>query len=362
MFRPSVSEHAIRRVIEVLRSGWVGEGPRVAELEERLAGLLGVPPVALNSGTSALHLALRLAGVGPGDEVVTTAQTMLATSQAILAVGAQPVYADLQYATGNLDPASAAAAITPRTRAILAVDWAGYPCDWDELGELARRHGLTTIDDAAHALGARYRGAPVGSLADHTCFSLQAIKHLTTGDGGLLCSRAAADRRRARALRWFGIDRETRQPSILGEALFEVAELGYKYQMNDVAAAIGLGNLEELEAWSERRRELARRYRAALRGVAGLQLFERAEDRLSADWLFSVHVERRRDFCVALGERGVEVSVVHSRIDRHPVCGGRRRGLTALDRFEETHVCLPLHAGLSDAEHAHVVQAVRTGW
>jgi perosamine synthetase len=318
--------------------------------------------VAVNSGTSALHLALRLAGVGPGDEVVTTAQTMLATSQAILAVGALPVYADIQYATGNLDPASAAAAVTERTRAILAVDWAGYPCDWDELREVARRHGLATVDDAAHALGARYRDRPVGTVADHTCFSLQAVKHLTTGDGGLLCCLADADRRRARALRWFGIDRETRLPSILGEAEFEVRELGYKYQMNDVAAAIGLGNLEELDTWTERRRQLARRYRDTLGSVAGLTLFERGADRVSAEWLFSVHVERRRDFCAALAGRGVEVSVVHSRIDRHPICGGLRPGLEALERFDRTHICLPLHSGLSDVQHAHVVASVRAGW
>jgi perosamine synthetase len=362
MFRPSVSEHAIRRVTDVLRSGWLGEGPVVAEFEARMTERLGARAVAVNSGTAALHLALRLSGVGPGDEVVTTAQTMLATSQAILATGARPVYADIQYRTGNLDPESAAQAVTAKTRAILAVDWAGYPCDWDELRAVARRHSLATIDDAAHALGARYRDRPVGAVADRTCFSLQAIKHLTTGDGGLLCSLGDADLRRARALRWFGIDREARRPSPLGEAEFEVAELGYKYHMNDVAAAIGLGNLEELDGWLGRRRALAERYRESLGSVPGLTLFERAADRQSADWLFSIHVERRDAFCAALADRGVEVSIVHSRIDRHPICGGLRPGLASLDHFGATHVCLPLHAELSDAEHAHVVRSVQTGW
>jgi perosamine synthetase len=318
--------------------------------------------VALHSGTSALHLGLLVAGIRHGDEVVTTAQTMLATTTAILAAGGVPVYADVQYGTGNLDPASVRSRITSRTRAILAVDWAGYPCDWEELLSIARPDRLAVIDDAAHALGARYQGRPIGSVAPYTCFSFQAIKHLTTGDGGLLCLPSEEDHRSARQRRWFGIDRQQRQPSILGEAVWNVRELGFKYHMNDIAAAIGLGNLEDVDANLGRRRAIVARYRRELGGIAGISLFDRSPDRESADWLFSIHVRDREEFCRALSARDVESSVVHLRIDRNEVCGGERLDLPELARFTQTHVSLPLHPFLSDDDVGRVIDAVRRGW
>jgi perosamine synthetase len=363
MFRPIVGERAVERVVQTLRGGWIGEGPAVKEFERALAARLGNPHVAaVNSGTAAIQLALLVAGVGPGDEVVTTAQTMIATTQAILAVGAAPVYADVRYGTGNLDPADVAERLTPRTRAIVGVDWGGMPCDWDELSAAARPHGLAVIEDAAQALGATYRGKPVGSVCPLTCFSFQAIKQLTTGDGGLLCVSDAEQLARARRLRWFGIDRDERRPSILGEPEWSVTERGFKFQMNDVAAAMGLGNLEEFDRHQARRRAIVERYRRELGGVAGVGLFDRPADRESADWLFSIHVPRREAFCRMMQSRGIETSVVHLRIDRNPVCGGERATLPVLSRFTQTHVSLPLHPLLTDEEVGRVIDAVRSGW
>lgn len=363
MFKPYVNQKAVDLASEALRSGWIGEGPRVREFEQRMGAVVGSRfPVAVNSGTSALHLALVLAGVGDGDEVITTAQTMLATTTAILSVGARPVYADVEYDTGNLAARDVPRLISERTRAILAVDWGGYPCDWDEIAALARAHRIAVIDDAAHSLGATYKGRPVGSLVPITCFSFQAIKHLTTGDGGMVCVSSEDAHERAVRLRWFGIDRFKRKPSVIGEPEWNVTELGYKYHMNDIAAAVGLGNLEDLDWILQRRREIADAYRAALAGVPGMRLFRYEPDRTSANWLFSVHVERREDFCRMMAARDIMVSVVHLRIDRNGVCGGERTDLHELARFTETHVSLPVHPRLADEDVQRVIDAARSGW
>jgi perosamine synthetase len=363
LFKPYVNDKAIALVTQTLQSGWVGEGPKVREFEEKIGARVGTKfPVAVNSGTSALHLAVLLAGVRPEDEVITTAQTMLATTTAILMAGARPVYADVEYSTGNLAAGDIARRVTEKTRAILAVDWGGYPCDWDAILEVARAHNLAVIEDAAHALGAFYKGKPVGSVAPITCFSFQAVKHLTTGDGGLVCVSTPEDYERAVQLRWFGIDRFKRRPSILGEPEWNVTELGYKYQMNDVAAAIGLGNLKDLDWILQRRHQIVAEYRDVLANVPGVQLFERRPDRQSADWLFSIHVERRESFCKMMAARDIMVSVVHLRIDRNSLCGGEHDDLPDLARFTETHISLPLHPYLSDEDVQQVIDAVRGGW
>lgn len=363
LFKPYVNERAVELVTETLRSGWIGEGPKVREFETQIGKLVDSAfPVAVDSGTAALHLALLVAGIEPGDQVITTAQTMLASTQAILACGAVPVYADIEYETGNIDASDILRRITPHTRAILAVDWGGDPCNYDEILSIAHEHGLQVIEDAAHALGARYRGKAIGSVCPFTCFSFQAIKHLTTGDGGMLCVNNEENYHKAIRLRWFGIDRFKRQLSILGEPVWNVHELGYKYHMNDIAAAIGLGNLEDWDMILSRRREIVKTYRSELAPVPGLQLFDRHPHRTSADWLFSVHVERREDFCRAMQARQIAVSVVHLRIDRNDICGGERDDLPNLARFTETHVSLPLHPLLTDDDVKQVIDAVRAGW
>lgn len=363
MFKPYISEKAIERVVNVLRSGWIGEGEIVQEFENRIRELLGCQYViAVNSGTSALHLALILAGVKQGDEVITTAQTMLATSQAILVVGAKPVYADIQYENGNLNPKDIRNRITSRTRVILTVDWGGYPCDYEEIISIGKEFNLTVIEDAAHALGAEYKGKKVGSICPYTCFSFQAIKHLTTGDGGLLCVPDEKSYKKAIRLRWFGIDRFNRKPSLFGEPEWNVSELGYKYHMNNIAAAIGLGNLEDLPWILNRRHSIVAKYREAFKNFNGIKLFDRKDDRISADWLFSIHVERREDFCRAMTNRGVSTSVVHFRIDRNQLLGGERTDLPQLDHFTETHISLPLHPLLTDDEVERVIEAVKLGW
>jgi len=362
-FHTRVSERALDLAADCLRSTFLSEGARVREFEERLAAELGLlRPVAVNSGTSALHLALVLSGVGPGSEVILPAQTFVATGLAILMQGATPVFADIDPGTGNIRPEAITALVTDRTRAIMPVHWAGYPCDLDEIEAIAHPRGIAVIEDAAHALGATYRGRPIGSISRFTAFSFQAIKHLTTGDGGALCSVREADADAARTRRWFGIDRASSRPSLLGERVYDIAEVGYKYHLNDMAAAVGLGNLETFDQVLRRVRAIATRYRAEFSTVAGLGLLDYRDDRESACWLFTVRVERRDDFVRALQARGVPTSVVHQRIDRNSVFGGVTPGLTGQQTFDREQIAVPLHAGLTDDDVDTVVSAVRSGW
>jgi len=363
MFYPYVNERAVELVAETLRSRWIGEGPKVRKFEDALCKKFGFPyTVALNSGTSALRLALAMTGVGPKDEVITTAMTCTATNTPILEQFATPVFADVQYHTGNIDPNDIEHRITRRTKAIMCVHWAGYPCDMNEILDIAARHNLTVIEDGAHALGASYNGGPIGSISHFTMFSLQAIKQLTTGDGGLLTVLTEEHYDEARRRRWFGIDRRKRRVRLDGYAPWPQTEVGFKYHMNDISASIGLGNLEDIDWIIARRHEIVARYRHALVDVPGVRLFIREADRTSGDWLFTMHVERRGDFCRMMRDKGVEVSVCHIRNDEHPIFGGRRDDLPNLDRYEQTHISIPLHNHLTDEDVEYVIECIRGGW
>ena len=363
LFSTEISTYAIERVGEVLKSTFVSAGEVAIEFEKELSDTLGlVNPVSVNSGTSALHLGLEVAGVGPGDEVILPAQTFVASGLSILMTGAAPVFADIQYETGNIDPESIKEKITENTKAIMPVHWAGYPCDMDEINQIAKENNLVVIEDAAHALGATYKGKPIGSISDFTAFSFQAIKHLTTGDGGALCCLNKLQYEEAKKRRWFGIDRENSKPSILGERVFDIEKVGFKYHLNDLAAAVGLGNLEEFPKRLKKIREIASIYREELSNVPGMELLDYKNDRESAFWLFTVLVENRMDFIRKMNAAGIPVSVVHQRIDRFSVFNGPLPGLKNQERFNERQIAIPIHSALSDDEIQRVVNSVKVGW
>lgn len=362
-FHTHVAPQAMAYAAEVLQSGWLSEGAKVRAFEHALAAQLGLRnPVAVNSGTSALHLALALAGVGPGDEVILPAQTFVSTGMVILMQGAVPIFADIDPLTGNLAPHALPSKITPRTKAIMPVHWGGYPCDMDAINALAAQYGIAIIEDAAHALGATFQGTPIGAVSRFSAFSFQAVKHLTTGDGGALCCLNETDAQGAFAHRWFGIDRAKSRPSPLGERLYDLHAVGYKYHMNDLAAAVGLGNLEDFSQRLARRQQRGAFYREQLAGVPGLQLLQCADDRTHAYWLFTVLVDRRDAFIRHLADHGIPSSVVHLRIDRNAVFGGARDDLPGQALFNERQVSLPLHEGLTDDDVQRILSTVRSGW
>lgn len=366
MFKPYVPRGATQAVTDVLASGNLTLGPKVAEFEKQFGEYIGNPYcVAVNSCTSALHMALELVGVR-GGEVITTPQTMEATGLAILMAGGKLVFADIDPMTGNLDPQSVKAHISENTRAILVVHWGGYPCDLEQINSISLQFGLSVIEDAAHALGATYNHHHIGVHSRFVCFSFQAIKHITSGgDGGMLCINFnLPDYNRARRMRWYGIDRDRRTSDVLGDSFWPITELGYKYNMNDLDAALGLCGLRDLNWVLERRALIAAKYKIALKRMDGITLPPFREDIREANWLFTMHVERREDFCRAMRSRGIEVSVVHRRIDRHPIFGAMDKmdTLPGATEFDRTQINLPLHCDLSTEDVATVIDAVKEGW
>jgi len=363
IFNTFVHPSAQSSVANVLNTTFLSEGKLVKEFENRLSAELGMANVAtLNSGTSALHLAMAVAGIGPGDEVILAPQTFIASAISVVQEGATPVFADIQYGTGNIDSEDIESRITARTKAIMAVHWGGYPCDLDEIHALARKHNLLVIEDAAHAPGATYKGRAIGSISDFTCFSFQAIKHLTTGDGGALCCSDPAMAREVFRRRWFGIDRAHSPVSEIGERVYDLKDVGYKYHLSDYAAALGLANLEGFQERMLYRRQLVRQYQDGLKGVAGITLFDHKTDRESAHWLFGFHVENRLNFIRALKAKGVASSVVHDGIDKNTLFGGKRTDLVNQRLFDETQIHIPLHDALSVEQVGYIVDTIKQGW
>ena len=255
VFNTYIHPEAAKKVSDVLGSTFISEGKLVKDFEKKLTSELGIKnPVAVNSGTSALHLALVMAGVKRNDEVILSAQTFIATGSVILQQSAVPVFADIEYKTGNISVQSIKNKLSSRTKAIIAVHWGGYPCDMDEIIQLASENNIMVIEDAAHSLGSTYKDKVIGEISDLTCFSFQAIKHLTTGDGGAIACKNKEIFNKTLANRWFGIDRANSINSHLGERVFDIDNLGFKYHMNDYSAALGLANFTNFKKNSYHKR------------------------------------------------------------------------------------------------------------
>lgn len=362
-FDTYIDASAKTRVDAVLDSGRLSEGALVREFETALLTLGLSHSIAVNSGTSALHIALVAAGITTGDEVILPAQTFVASGLTIVQQGAIPVFADIEYETGNISPESVRAKITPRTKAIMVVHWGGLPVDLDEIHNIAQEHGLIVIEDAAHAIGATYKDRPIGSLSDFTCFSFQAIKHLTTGDGGAVASLTPEAANTIRTLRWFGIDRAKAMPSNLGERIYNLEALGFKYHMNDYAAALGLANLPSVKERVAKRNDIATRYREGLKNMSGATLFDAPADRVSAHWLFGMHVEGRDNFIKMLEAAHIPTSVVHVGIDRNNIFGeGEREDLVNQRRFDATQIHIPMHDKITPEIADYIIDVIKKGW
>ncbi|BAH77519.1 UDP-4-amino-4,6-dideoxy-N-acetyl-beta-L-altrosamine transaminase [Solidesulfovibrio magneticus] len=316
--RQEIDETDIAAVEAVLGSGWLTTGPAVARFEAAVARFTGAArAVAVNSGTAALHVAAAALGLGPGDEAVTSPLTFAATANCVVYCGAVPVFADVLPESLLLDPAAAERAITPRTKAIIAVDYAGQPCDWDALRRLADRHGLALVADACHALGGRYKGRDVGRLADVTALSFHPVKHITTGEGGMALTDDPDLDRRMRALRNHGIDQDFRQREQAGSWRYAMTMLGFNYRLSDMACALGESQLARLPGWLETRRELAGLYDRLLAGTPARPL-ETAADREHARHLYVVRVPRRDAVFRAMRAQGIGVNVHYLPVHLHP--------------------------------------------
>lgn len=342
---------------DVLYSGQISEGPPVRTFEQGFGELVGAEHVsACSSGTAALHLALLVAGVGPGADVVSTPMTAEPTNMAIHHAGAQVRWADVDPTNGNVTAEAVEAAMTQRTRAIMVVHYGGIPVPLDGIRAVAERHGVPIVEDAAHALGARYGGQPIGGHSRFVMFSLQAIKHMTTVDGGMLALRTQEDWDRARILRWFGIDREASRTEV------DVSDVGFKYHMNNVTATIGDVALRFVGPALERHIANGRYYDEALADLEGVGLCSWDEAAEPSYWFYTVLVERREGFIAHLADRGIAASTVHRRNDLHTVFSASRVELPGLDAFSERMVHIPCGWWVGEEERQRVVAAIAEGW
>ncbi len=362
LFYPHVPQKAIEAVTEVLKSRWIGQGPRVAqfekEFEEKFAG--GGKALAVGSGTDALHLSYILAGLKEGDEVITPVFTCTATTIPFLYMGVVFRFADVDPKTLNINVDHVRELVNEKTKAIVCVHYGGLPCDMDELLAIAQEYNIPLIEDAAHALGATYKGKQIGEISPFTMFSFQAIKTITTGDGGMLIVKDHSIVPKAERIRWFGIDRSNKQK---GNWENDIWEVGYKYQMTDISAAMGLAGLHEFDQTLAHRQKLFQAYKRGLAGASGITLMgAETTDRTHAAWLCTALVDKRIDFMNKLRSRKIESGQVHYRNDRYTVLGGRRDDLPYMDSIEEKYIVLPLHLHMNEKDVDYICQVIRSGW
>lgn len=368
--RAAVGEEEIAAISEVIRSGWLTMGPKTIEFEQRFASYVGARhAIAVSSGTAALHLALDAAGIGPGHEVLIPATTFTATGEVVKYLGARPVLVDIDPRTMNLDVLDAAAKVTPRTRAVMPVHLGGLPCDMDEIHSLARAHDLYVIEDAAHALPSEYHGARVGSLSQMTAFSFYATKTLTTGEGGMITTDSDDYAGRIRLMRLHGIAGDAwKRYAHNGSWYYEVVEAGYKYNLTDLQAALGLVQLSKCDAMRESRRQVAGRYSAAFLPAPALEVPSMPPDRDSSWHLYvlRLNLDRlkldRNSFVHELRSRGIGTSVHFIPLNLHPFyqkAYGYRPGDCPVAETEFSRcISLPIYPGMDDSAVEQVIEAV----
>jgi len=364
-----IDEDDIAAVVEVLRSDWLTTGPMVGRLEQAFAEAVGAEEaVAVSNGTAALHSAMYALDIGPGDEVIVPALTFAATANAVVFQGATPVFADVEPDTLLLDPECAQALVSGRTRAIIAVDYAGQPCEYDRLRDLADRHGLALVADACHSLGGKYQGRPVGSLADLSTFSFHPVKHITSGEGGAVTTDDRALAERMRRFRNHGITCDHHQRELEGSWFYEMVDLGYNYRLTDFQCALALSQLKKLTAWIERRQAIAQLYDRSFAAIPAVRPLHARVDVSHAYHLYVVRLdesrmaEDRNVLFSTLRSAGIGVNVHYIPVHLHPYY--HRRFGTApgqcpvAEKAYQEILSLPMFPQMTDEDARTVVTAV----
>jgi UDP-4-amino-4,6-dideoxy-N-acetyl-beta-L-altrosamine transaminase len=366
--RQSIDAEDVQAVVQALTSDWLTTGPRVTEFERLFAQTVGAKhAVAVSSGTSALHASVAAARIGPGDDVITTPLTFVATANCIRYVGANVVFADVRSDSLNIDPSSIEQRLTPRTKAIIAVDYAGLPADMAEINSIANRHKLMVIEDAAHSLGALYAGRRVGSIAGFTTFSLHPVKHITTGEGGMVTTEDEQLAQRVRIFRNHGINTDFRQRAAQGSWLYEMDSLGWNYRLSDMQCALGIAQLSHLDAWVARRRHIAARYTAVFREMEELMPPSALPDRLSSWHLYVVRLNLdrlrvgRHAIFQALRAENIGVNVHYIPVPWQPYyqrLGYSKGQWPVAEAAYERMISLPIFPAMSDRDVEDVISAV----
>ncbi len=369
--KPYITDDEVEQVLDTVRSGWLTMGPKTFLFEREFSQYTGAPhSVAVSSGTAALHLALRAIGLKPGDEVIVPTMTFTATAEVVCYFDALPVLADIESDTGNIDASVIERAITPRTRAVIPVHYGGQPCDMDAILDIAGRKNIYVIEDAAHCPPASYKGKPVGTIGDMTCFSFYATKPLCAGEGGMVTTGNEEWAEKIRLLRLHGISRDAwKRYATGGSWYYEVTEAGYKYNLTDIQAALGISQLRKLGAMWEMRKRIAERYTEAFSGSEALTPLALRPGRSSSYHLYvlginpEAHSIDRAGFIEELGRRGIGTSVHFIPLHRHPFYrsnfGYESADFPGAERLYERIISLPIYPGLSVGETDYVIENIK---
>lgn len=365
--RQHIDENDIRQVIRVLRSGWITQGPKIAEFEKALCGYTGARyAVTVSSGTAALHIAALASGLKKGDEAITSPVTFVASANCILYAGARPVFADIDEDTVNIDPDEIARRINGRTKAIIPVHFAGQPCDLKSIRGIAKRRGITVIEDASHALGAEYRGSKIGSCeySEMTVFSFHPVKHITTGEGGAVLTNRKELYRKLLMLRNHGITKETGHKA--DAWYYEQQLLGFNYRITDFQCALGLSQLKRLDRFVEKRRKIAGYYNENLSGIEGLTLPYIDQDDGSSWHIYCVRLKNsaiRRRIFDRLRKAGIGTQVHYIPVHLQPYyrknLGCRKGDYPKAERYYSGALTLPIYPGLKPAELKRVIKTLK---
>ena len=360
--RQSVDEDDIQAVVDVLRGDFLTTGPTVAAFEKAICDYTGAKyAVAIANGTAALHAACFAAGIGEGDEVITTPITFAASSNCVLYCGGISVFADIKPDTYNIDPEDIRRKITDKTKAIIAVHFTGQPCEMDVIHAIAKEYNLLVIEDAAHALGADYKGTKIGALSDMTTFSFHPVKHITTGEGGMITTNDKKLYERLILFRSHGITRrEDLMTKNEGGWYYEQLDLGYNYRITDIQCALGVSQIKKLDAFVERRRELVKRYNEAFNGLEGVVCPQQAAGCNNSWHLYVVQVPNRKEVYDRLREAGIFANVHYIPVYKHPYYqehGYDKICCPNAEKLYEHMLSLPLYPGLTDEEQDYVIES-----
>ncbi len=364
-----IDEEDISAVIKVLRSDWLTTGPMVGKFEKEFADFVNAKEaVAVSNGTAALHAAMYALKIGPGDEVIVPPMTFAATANCVVFQGGTPVFADVDPDTLLIDPSQVEAKITPRTKAVIAVDYAGHPCDYDALRSITGRNGIALVADACHALGARYKDHPAGSLADLNVFSFHPVKHITTGEGGMITTNDPAFDKAMRTFRNHGITSDHRERSMHGSWFYEMVDLGYNYRLTDFQCALGMSQLGKLPGWIARRQEIAMHYNRAFSGTEHITPLKVCPEVLHAYHLYVVRVNfealenDRAELFREMREEDIGINVHYIPVHLHPFYRQKFHtgpGLCPVaEKAYEQIISLPMFPGMTDEDVERVITAL----
>ena len=360
LFHPYVSKNSFKNVKKVLSGRWIGQGPLVDKFELKFKSMFAKKNhcLATGSGTDALHLSYILSGLKKGDEVIAPLFTCTATNIPFLYMGVKIKFADIDPQTMNISVESVKKLITKKTKAVICMHYGGLPCDLDELSRLTKKYKIPLIEDAAHAIGATYKGKPIGSISDFTMFSFQAIKHITTADGGMLCIKNKKIIKKAKRIRWFGIDREKKQKATWENDIFEI---GYKYQMTDLGASVGLEGLKEFKKILDYRKNIFNIYLEKLSNNKNIICVNKDDGkRTHAAWLFTI-ISKKKDFIQKkLREKRIETNQVHFRNDKYSIFKKFVKGkkYPNMDYVENKYLAIPVHHKVSFSKAKYIADLI----